>query len=141
MNQELILYPAVAMALLTLGVSLLLFRARRQAIFSGEVNPAYFLLNRGGRLPERLIRVEQNYNNLFELPVLFYALVVLLYLSHSGDTVQLALLWGFVLSRIIHSNIHIRHNHLRWRMRSFITGFLLLLAAWLWLLLRLLLGG
>lgn len=141
MTQELILYPAMAMALLTLTVGLVLLRARRQAVFSGEVNPAYFLLNRGGRLPEELIRIEQNYSNLFELPVLFYALVALLYLSHSGDAVQLVLLWGFVLSRLIHSLIHIRHNHLRWRMRSFISGYFVLLAAWLWLLGHLLLGG
>ena len=60
MNQEFVLYPALAMAMLTLTVGLTLFRARIAAVTHGEVNPSYFQYNRGAKLPGYLIRVEQN---------------------------------------------------------------------------------
>jgi hypothetical protein len=141
MNQELILYPAMAMALLTLGIGMLLLRARLLAVRSGDLNPTYFQYNRGAKLPDILIRVEQNYSNLFELPLLFYALIGLLYTSQSAGYIQLGLLWGFVLSRFVHSLVHIRLNHLLWRRDSFITGFILLLASWILLGIQLLQGG
>ena len=141
MNQELILYPAMAMALLGLGVGILLLRARILAVIHGDLDPAYFQYNRGARLPDTLIRAEQNYSNQFELPVLFYALVVLLYTSQSAGYIQLGLLWGFVLSRYAHSLIHIRLNRLLWRRNSFMVGFMLLLASWILLGIQLLQGG
>ena len=130
MNQQLILYPALLMAMLTLSVGILLFRARIAAVTRGDLNPAYFAYNRGAKLPDYLIRVEQNYSNQFELPVLFYALVLLLYTTQSANHYQLWLLWGFVLSRIVHSLVHIWLNRLLWRRDSFIVGFILLLAGW-----------
>ena len=130
MNQELILYPAMAMALLTLGVGLLLLRARVLAVRNGDLNPAYFLYNRGAKQPDYLVRVEQNYSNQFELPVLFYALTGLLYTSQDAGYTELGLLWGFVLSRFVHSLAHIRLNRLLWRRDSFIVGFMLLLVGW-----------
>lgn len=141
MDQELILYPAVLMALLSFAVGIVLYRQRFIAVTSGDINPAYFLNNRGGKLPDYLIRAEQNYTNQFELPVLFYAVVFMLYLSHSVNLLQLALLWGFVLSRIAHSFIHIKMNRLLWRRNSFSVGFFLLLASWLLLLTQLLQRG
>lgn len=141
MNQELILYPAFAMALLTFAVGLALFLHRVRAVKRGLITPGYFLLNRGGRQPDELIRFEQNYSNLFELPVLFYALAALLYATQHADLIQLALLWAFVLSRLLHTLIHVTINHLIWRMRSFFAGFYLLLGGWLLLLFRLVQGG
>jgi hypothetical protein len=140
MTQELILYPALTMAMLTLTVGIILFRARIAAVTRGELNPVYFQYNRGAKLPDYLIRIEQNYSNQFELPVLFYGVVLLLYTTHSANYYQLWLLWGFVMSRIAHSLIHIRLNRLLWRRNSFSVGFLLLLASWLILFVELLQG-
>jgi hypothetical protein len=141
MKQELILYPALLMALITLGIGIVLYRMRFVAVKQGDLNPAYFLYNRGAKLPDYLARVEQNYSNQFELPVLFYAVVLLLYVSHSANIYQLCLLWGFVLSRVVHSLIHIRLNRLLWRRNSFTVGFFLLLASWILLLIQLIQGG
>ncbi len=140
MNQVMILYPAMAMALLTFGVGMLLLRARIVAVRNGSLNPAYFQYNRGAKLPGTLIRVEQNYSNQFELPVLFYALVGLLYTSQSTGYIELGLLWGFVLSRFVHSLVHIQLNRLLWRRNSFLVGFMLLFTCWLLLGIQLLQG-
>lgn len=137
MKQELILYPALLMALLTFSVGIALFRRRFVAVKRGDINPGYFLHNRGGKLPDYLARVEQNFSNQFELPVLFYAVVLMLYASHSVNHYQLWLLWGFALSRVAHSLVHIGVNRLAWRRNIFTLGFLLLLASWVLLFIQL----
>ena len=130
MSRIQILYPMASMALLTFTVGVVMLRLRFRAVARGQINPRHFLLNRGGRVPEYLARVEQNYLNLFELPVLFYALVLALYATASVTPLQLGLAWGFVLTRVMHSLIHATVNRLRWRMWVFSAGALLLMAAW-----------
>jgi hypothetical protein len=103
------------------------FRAVRRA----EINPRYFLLNRGGKVPDYLLRVEQNYSNLLELPLLFYLLILMLYATRTVDELQLWLAWCHAGTRIVHTAIHTTGNRLRWRMLSFISGALLLLGGWL----------
>ena len=130
MNHTAVLYPMFVLVLLTLSVGIALYLLRRGAVRRGEIGLAYFLLNRGGRLPEYLVRVDQHYTNLFELPVLFYALVLILYVGGEVDWYQVWFLWGFVLSRIAHTLIHVTLNRLRWRMVAFLIGFAFLAAGW-----------
>ncbi len=125
-----ILYPMASLVLLTFVVGVAMLGLRFRAVARGQINPRHFLLNRGGRVPEYLARVEQNYLNLFELPVLFYALVLALYATASVSPLQLGLAWGFVVARLLHTLVHTTVNRLRWRMRIFSVGALLLIAAW-----------
>ncbi len=81
-------------------------------------------------MPDYLARVEQHYQNLFELPVLFYVLQLALYASGSVTAVQLVLAWGFVATRLLHTVIHTTVNRLRWRMLVFSAGALLLMVSW-----------
>jgi hypothetical protein len=48
-----------------------------------------------------------NLANLFEMPVLFFALVPLLLVTHQADHIQVLLAWAFVILRAVHSVIHI----------------------------------
>ncbi len=131
MQQELIFFPAIAVVVLTFTIGFTMLRLRFLAVSRGEINPRYYLLNRGGKVPDYLVRVEQNYGNLFELPVLFYLLISVLYSTHTVDELQFWLAWGFAGTRIVHSTIHVTVNWLRWRMLTFTFGVLLLLASWL----------
>jgi hypothetical protein len=81
--------------------------------------------------------LEQNYCNLFELPVLFYLLTLMLYATNSVNALVLWVAWGFAATRIVHTLVHITVNRLRWRMAVFLTGALLLLAGWMVFLFRL----
>ena len=130
MEPQQIFFPLAAMVALTFTVGVAMLRLRFAVIRRGELNPRYFLLNRGGRVPARLARVEQNYLNLLELPLLFYVLGLALYMTGSVDPVQLILAWLFVASRVLHSLIHTTVNRLRWRMLAFSGGALLLLFMW-----------
>jgi hypothetical protein len=138
-QQVQILFPMVAMATLTFAVGIGLLRARFRAVARGELEAGYFLLNRGARLPRRLIQLEQHYQNLFELPVLYYVLGIVLFASGTATPLQVVLAWSFVALRLFHTVVHTTVNRLRWRMLSFSAGALVLMIAWacfVWTLLR-----
>ena len=48
-----------------------------------------------------------NLRNLFELPVLYFALIPLLLIVHQANHIQVALAWIYVALRALHSFIHI----------------------------------
>ena len=130
MEPTLILYPVFALAALTFGIAFWLGKLRFVAVKRGDLSPKYYSYNRGGKMPDYLARVSQNYDNLLELPVLFYVVVILIYITNTVDIAQLILAWLFVASRFVHSYIHTTSNHLRNRMRSFLFGSGVLMGMW-----------
>ncbi len=130
MNQTMILQPMVVMVALTLGVALWMLRLRFKAVADGQLSPGYFKHNRGGKVPDYLARVTQNFDNLLELPPLFYIACVILYLLHAVDGYTLALAWAYVASRLLHSAIHTTYNQLYHRMSAFLVSCLLLGMLW-----------
>jgi hypothetical protein len=97
MKAELILYPVFAMIFLTFGIGILMLKLRFKAVREDGFNPAYFLLNRGAKLPDYLAKATNHYANLFELPILFYVAGLILYTGNKVDTIYLMLLWLFVV--------------------------------------------
>ena len=71
-----------------------------------------------------------NFRNLFELPVLFYAGVLLA--AHIGvsDMVSLALAWAFVGLRAVRSAVHCTFNHVMTRFVAYALATLVLIAFW-----------
>ena len=129
--QAMMLYPMFAMVLLTIAVGVLMVKQRYRAVMENGVSPAYFKLNRGGRLPEYLVRTTQHYDNLFETPLLFYAGVLSILVLQQTDWVYLLLGWLYVLSRLAHAYVHIVINRLKLRRRVFLVSVWLLVFIWL----------
>jgi len=77
-------------------------------------------------LPEAINYPAYNLKNLFELPVLFYALALLLYATGNVDGVYVAAAWGFVVFRALHSAIHCTINHVMARFVCYLVSSLLL---------------
>jgi hypothetical protein len=127
------LFPVIALVFLTLGILVLMGRRRFAAIRSGKI-PVGFFKDYQQRepflIPEKVQLATRNYVNLFELPILFYALIPLLILSDKADHVTLYFSWLFVLMRYIHSLVHVTTNKLKHRMRSFAIGGLILIVLW-----------
>mgnify|MGYP003345139369 CR=1 FL=1 len=44
--------------------------------------------------------------------------------------------WAFVVSRLLHSWVHVTSNVVRQRFNAFLAGVLILMAMWVWLALR-----
>lgn len=132
-----ILYPAFAMALLTFSVAVWLLYCRIKAVKAG-LTPLYFKLNHGAKLPDYLVQATQHYDNQFEMPVLFYVILLLAYVTQGWDLPIIGLAWAFVATRVGHTLIHLSSNRLRWRRNVFLVSFSLLVLLWGWLLARLL---
>ena len=108
-------------------------RKRFEAVRKGLVPLGFFksYQRKDILVPEDVEVPARNYTNLFELPVLFFALMPLLFIFQKADYISLALAWLFVLLRYLHTIVHIWKNKIFWRMRIFATGGLVLLIMWL----------
>ena len=77
-------------------------------------------------LPERVTRPANNLRNLLELPVVFYALCLYLYVTASADTVDVVSAWAFVALRTAHSAVHCTANIVVWRFAAYFAAALVL---------------
>lgn len=75
-------------------------------------------------------RASDNFRNLFELPVLFYAGVLLAAHIGMSDMVSPALAWAFVGLRAVHSAVHCTFNHVMTRFVVYALATLALVALW-----------
>ncbi len=69
-----------------------------------------------------------NLKNLFELPVLFYALVLLLLQTGQVDSVYTLCAFGFFVTRVVHSAIHCTYNRVMHRFSVYCISSLFLWA-------------
>ena len=72
-----------------------------------------------------------NLANLFEMPVLYFALVPLLLVTRSADVFEVGLAWLFVIARVTHSYLHVVVRHVRIRFLTHVVGNAILSAMWL----------
>ncbi len=130
-QKALMILPMIGMVLLTVIVSVRLIQLRYRAVFQDGVNPAYFKLNKGAKLPDYLVKVTQHYENLFETPLLFYVGVLLVLVLNQVDTLYIILAWAFLFSRIAHAYIHTGNNKIRLRRNSFLLSYLVIIILWI----------
>jgi hypothetical protein len=96
--------------------------ARKRAVDRGEVDYSAFLLGREEPLvPARIAR---NLANQFELPVIFYALVILLLTLKQVTLTDLIAAWIFVAGRVIHSLVQTLTDNVPLRGKVFMINFL-----------------
>ncbi len=125
--------PVFALVLLTFGLAPVMLYRRIKAVKAGKIPVGYFKdyqQHEPFLMPTDVQIAARNYVNLFEVPVLFYALIPLLILTNTADNVSLYFSWAFVASRYIHTYVHVSSNKLMLRMRIFIIGFFILFLLW-----------
>lgn len=132
MSANAILAPLWAQVLLTFLVWIVLYRSRIRHMRHHGIPPQALAdeTTARARLGAANLPAE-NLANLFELPVLFYALVPLLLVTGSVDAFQVVLAWIFVAFRYVHSFIHITYNRVVHRFIAYVIGSLALWAMWL----------
>ena len=109
MDQSTIFGPLFAMFLLTFVVWSYMFFTRIRHIVSNEVDPGDPAFEAQLELP-RLKNPTDNFKNLFEIPVLFYAISLYLFVTGQVDAFYLTAAWAFVGLRVVHSAIHCTVN-------------------------------
>jgi len=118
-----------AMIMLTAAVSILLLVSRLPSIIRhfGHLQGAMHSDELRPKLSPRMRFITDNYNHLFEQPVLFYALVAYLHLSDTADVLQVQMAWLYVASRAIHSLIHLTNNNVSARALTFVISMMILI--------------
>jgi len=130
MQQTWILYPLFVMVVLSIAVGLRMLQLRFRAVAQDGLVPAYFQLNRGGKPPDYMLQAEQHFTNLYETPVLFYTVVILIYVLNMTSLATLLLAWAYVASRLLHAYVHMGQNRLVNRRRVFLSSIVLLTLLW-----------
>jgi len=94
--------------------------ARQQAVRRGEVEYGSFAR---GEEPHHVARITRNLANQFELPVVFYALVVLLVATNKVTTIDIVAAWLFVAGRVTHTLVQTLTDNVPLRGQVFLINF------------------
>ena len=111
MSPDAIFGPFFAAMFLTLVVWVYMYARRIPFIVRSRLSPAQMRPEEFARLsPPAVANPSDNLKNLFELPTLFYALCLYLYVTRSVDLTGVLLAWCFVALRALHSLVHSTFN-------------------------------
>lgn len=112
MSQDAIFSPFFATVFLTLLVWVYMYIRRISFIISKNIRSQDLAVP--GTLahisPPNVSNPSDNLKNLFEMPVLFYALVLYLFITNQVDAVYVNASWVFVVFRALHSAVHCTFN-------------------------------
>jgi len=125
------IYPMFSMVLLTFIVGLIAFFTRVKSVKSESVDPKAYKLMDADNYPEAVIKTTRNFNNQFEVPLIFYVGCLSYLVLNISSSLALGLAWFFVILRVIHSCIHITYNHLLHRIAVFWSSFFVVFVLWL----------
>ena len=126
MSQHAIFGPFFGMLALTLAVWLFMF-ARRVPFILSHSGVDFSVPGELARLsPASVSNPSDNLKNLFELPVLFYAISLYLFATGQVDATYVAAGWVFFAFRVCHSVIHCTFNHVNTRFGVYLVAALAL---------------
>jgi hypothetical protein len=122
--------------LLTFVILVLMGRERVPRVMSGEIPVADIAVERTA-YPLRARLLSNNFDNQFQLPVLFYVATLLALWTANIGWVEVVFAWLFVVLRYAHAAIHTTSNSLLPRFSAYTAGMVVLMLFWLWLIVRL----
>lgn len=116
--------PFVGMLLLTGAVWIVMFIKRVSSMSANAVDVEDV------RDPQDVVRLlspeanapSNNLKNLFELPVIFYAVCLYLMVAEQVDSTYVTCAWIFLGSRVLHSLIHCSYNRVLHRFIAYLIG-------------------
>jgi hypothetical protein len=126
MPQTAIFGPFLATIFLTLLVWAYMYVRRIAFITGNQISPRELAVP--GRLaelsPPEVSNPSDNLKNLFEVPVLFYALTLHLFVTNQVDATYVNAGWIFVVFRALHSAVHCTFNLVMLRFYLYLTSCL-----------------
>lgn len=133
MDQTAIFGPFLGMMLLTLVVWIYMYIRRIRFIAQSRIAAADLAVpgELARRSPPAVSNPADNLRNLFEIPVVFYALVLYLFVTNQVDAIHITAAWIFLAFRTLHSAVHCTFNLVLLRFYLYLIATL---AVWLMLL-------
>ena len=136
--QHAILLPPTLLALLTAFVFGRLYKDRIAEIRERRIHPQQLATSKQAMDTLHNVTASDNYRNLFEAPVLFYALCGYLAITQLTTGLLLACAWGYVFLRAAHTYVHLTSNKVIRRFQLFFASSMVLFGMWLLFLIGLL---
>ena len=126
---ETLLQPAAAMVGLTFLAWLRLYQLRFAEMARRKIDPQSIALSAQKDAGLQDTRGADNFNNQFQLPVLFYVALLVAHATGAGfGFVSLA--WAFVALRLVHALIQWTYNRVAHRFVAYALGAFVLWAMW-----------
>ena len=126
MQQISILLPVLTLAFWTFIIFAIMAPARFYFLRMKHPQTAAHTKNLKGLLPPWTERVADNYNHLFEQPVVFYAIALSIAVIKNIEPLMIQLAWVYVALRVLHSIVQITFNFVPLRFTLFVTSWLIL---------------
>ena len=138
MSAEMILLPLFVEVILTFALLFWLAPLRARDFRSGLREEDIALRQPNWSKPA--LQVQYSFSNQFELPVLFYVLTILAYVTHHAGTLFVVLAWVFVIFRLFQAYVHVTNNKVRLRGTFFGISALALAIMWIVFIVQILTG-
>jgi hypothetical protein len=129
MTIQMVLLPVFVQVALTFALLFWMASARTASVKRGETKIRDIALGQSA-WPDRPQQISNCYDSQFQIPLLFYVLVILAWITRQADLIFVVMAWIFVLARLAHAYIHTTSNHVPTRFRAFAVGVLVLLLMW-----------
>jgi hypothetical protein len=139
MSAEMILLPLFVEVILTFALLFWLGPLRARDFRSGLVREEDIGL-RQPNWSKPALQVQYSFSNQFELPVLFYVLTILAYVTHHAGLLFVALAWVFVIFRLCQAYVHVTSNKVMLRGAFFGVSALALAIMWIVFIVEILTG-
>jgi hypothetical protein len=135
MELRVLFLPVLAMIAVTFFAWLRLYQLRFAEMARRKIDPQSIALSAQKDAGLADTRGADNFNNQFQLPILFYVAVRVAHATGQGGGVFLQLAWAFVATRAVHALIQWTYNRVVHRFAVYAIGALILW--WMWGLLAL----
>ena len=139
MSVQMILLPLFVEVILTFALLFWLGPLRARDFRSGLVREEDIGL-RQPNWSKPALQVQYSFSNQFELPVLFYVLTILAYVTHHAGVLFVVLAWVFVIFRLFQAYVHVTNNKVMLRGVFFGVSALALAIMWIVFIIEILTG-
>lgn len=106
-----------------------MFKKRTKAIKNKEVKFSHFKAYQGST-PEYLVVIQNHFNNQFQLPIIFFIVTSLIVALNKVSLLAVVLASLFLISRLIHTYIHLGSNKPLIRAIAYFVGVIIVAIQW-----------
>ncbi|MAV59609.1 MAG: hypothetical protein CMG07_06670 [Candidatus Marinimicrobia bacterium] len=130
--------PLCVMAFLKIFLTFRLLSLAYSEIKKKNIKLSQFRLYEGD-FPDKLRSARYQFQNMFEVPILFYVLCLINMTVKNYNQIDIILAWGFVVFRVLHFFIRLKNQrnlNIRSRTLTFVLSLIFLTIGWINLLIN-----
>jgi hypothetical protein len=130
-SPEALIHPMAALFAVTVLVGIVMMLARNGAVIRGLATIEYYAKYRSADAPDDGIeRPARTFNNLMQVPTLFYVVCILMIVTKRADEAQVQLAWAYVALRAAHAAFYMLVNAVPYRFVIWLTSSVTLCVIW-----------